>query len=51
MSKFWFLCGDEGTIRYAGDFEDYESCDEFLFEEQTNAFWIFDGKPEIEDES
>lgn len=48
MNDYWYLCGDSGTIKYAGRFANFDECDEHL-EVIAHAIWIFTGKPEIEE--
>ena len=50
MSKWWYLCGRSGIIKYAGEFESFDDAEEGIREVNLDWIWIFDGKPEIEKE-
>jgi hypothetical protein len=48
MNDYWSLCGDEGVIKYAGQFVDFDECDEHLGRIGVYSVWIFTGYPEVE---
>lgn len=47
MKNFWFL-NDNGEIKYAGKFKNFNECDQAIEKMEQNAVWIFDKKPEVE---
>ena len=49
MSKWWYLCGRSGIIKYAGEFENYDDAEQGIREINFDWVWIFDGKPEIQE--
>ena len=48
MNHYWYLCGNDGVIRYAGQFVDFDECDEHLNKLGAYAVWIFTGEPKVE---
>lgn len=48
MNDYWYLCGNDGVIKYAGEFVDFDECDTHLTNTQKYAIWIFTGKPTVE---
>lgn len=51
MNDYWYLCGNDGVIKYAGQFIDFDECDEHLNRIKVYAVWIFTGCPVIQDKS
>lgn len=49
MNDYWYLCGDTGVIKYAGQFLCFDECDEHLTRIKAYAMWIFTGRPTIEE--
>jgi|LakMenEpi12Oct12_1017442.scaffolds.fasta_scaffold19104_1 hypothetical protein len=48
MNEYWYLCGNTGVIKYAGEFVDFDECDDHLTTIGAYAIWIFTGTPKIE---
>ena len=49
MNDYWYLCGNDGVIKYAGQFMNFDECDEHLDRIRASCMWIFTGYPEVED--
>ena len=48
MNDYWYLCFDDGVIKYAGQFWGFDECDEYIKTIPAHAVWIFTGMPKIE---
>lgn len=41
MKKWYYLSSDDGNLHYIGEFNSIDEADEYLYNNQQNAVWIF----------